>query len=235
MKKFVLVLVCVLILVIFIAFNYLLWEKENRDKDIENLKYINISSNSRINAYERDIKGLEGQIKLLEEKLTELEKGNKLLEEDKLQLEKKNTDYVRLVEHKNMVIDMLKGIVNIKDLEVPVRKWTEAVDAGKYEDAYNLLGKNILEQEGFRKFNDFAEKFKNSVKTVRIKDINLVTEGVAEGKEGDIIFKVVLEVDVTESESKANEFKKGSNERFFTVDFDDQRGSWLISDISDSL
>ena len=41
MKKFVLVLVCTLIILFFVGFNYLLWDRENKVEDIRTLENTN--------------------------------------------------------------------------------------------------------------------------------------------------------------------------------------------------
>jgi len=235
MKKLVLFLVSALIIFTFIALNYLIWEKENRDKDIENLKYINLNSNSRINAYERDIKNLEEQLKTLKAELSELENNNKLLEEDKLKLEKEVANYTELIEKKNGTIGALTQMVNIKELDAPVRKWIEAIDSGKYEEAYKIQSKELLEQQNIKNPDDFAQKFKNSVKSMKIKDIEFVTEKIPEDKMGNIIFNVAVDVEKTENNQENNVFRNGSNNLFFTVDYDVELKCWVISSISDSL
>jgi len=235
MKKLVLILVSALIIFTFIALNYLLWEKENRDKDIENLKYLNLSSNSRINAYERDIKNLEEQLKLLKEEMSKLEESNKLLEEDKLQLEKEIAHYSEVLDKRNVTIDALSRIANIKELEAPVRKWIEAIDAGEYIEAYKLQSKELMEKENIRNPDDLARKFKNSVSSMRIRDIKLVTEDIPENKVGNIIFNVEIDVEKKQNEQGNSAFINGSNNMYFTVDYNAEREYWVISDISNSL
>ena len=235
MKKLVLILVSALIIFTFIALNYLLWEKENRDKDIENLKYLNLSSNSRINAYERDIKNLEEQLKLLKEELSKLENDNKLLEEDKLQLEKEIAHYSDVLEKKNLTIDALAQIVDIKELEAPIRQWVEAIDAGAYDEAYKVQSKELAEKQNIRNPDDLAKKFKNSVNSMKIKDIKFVTEDIPENKAGNIIFNVEIDVEKKENEQGNSGFSNGSNDMFFTVDYNADRECWIISDISNSL
>ncbi|HHV99739.1 MAG TPA: hypothetical protein GXX36_09240 [Clostridiaceae bacterium] len=235
MKKLVLILVSALIIFTFIALNYLIWEKENMDKDIENLKYLNLNSNSRINAYERDIKNLEEQLKLLKEELSKQEENNKLLEEDKLQLEKEIAHYTEVLEQKNVTIDALARIVNIKELEVPIRKWVEAIDTGEYNEAYKLQSKKLIEKENMRNPDDLAKKYKNSVKSMKIKDIKFVTEEIPENKMGNIIFNVEIDVEKNQNVQGNSVFSNGSNSVFFTVDYDAERECWVISDISNSL
>ena len=235
MKKLVLILVSALIIFTFIALNYLIWEKENRDKDIENLKYINLNSSSRINAYEKEIKALEEQIKQLRAELDKLEENNKLLEEDKLQLKEEISYYADVLEKKSATIDALTRIVNTKDLEAPVRKWVEAIDTGEYDEAYKVQSKELLEKENIRNPDDIAQKFKNSVISMRIRDIEFFTEETSENNMGNIIFNVVIDVEKKENGSGHNVFSNGDNDMFFTVDYDAERECWVISNISESL
>ncbi len=235
MKKLVLFLISALFIFVFIALNYLIWEKENTEKDIENLKYLNLSSNSRINAYERDIKDLEEQIKMLRAELDELEKNNKLLEEDKLKLENEISYYTDVLEKKSATINALSRIADVKELEAPVRKWVDAINTGNFDEAYKLLSKELLQKENMRNPDDVAQKFKDFVNSIKMVDIKFISEEIPENKIGNIIFNAVIDVENKKDKSGNNLFINGSNNVFFTVDYDAERQCWVISDISNSL
>lgn len=88
MKKFILVMISALLMVVFIAFNYLLWDRENKEKNIETLENSNASNNASINALGREISMLEEKNKSLETQAGELEEQNKALADSKNQLER---------------------------------------------------------------------------------------------------------------------------------------------------
>lgn len=66
MKKLVLVFVSALLLAVFIAFNYLLWEREGREEKLQQLESNNASNNASMNTLNHEIKTLEDDNSKLE-------------------------------------------------------------------------------------------------------------------------------------------------------------------------
>ena len=236
MKKFVLVVFCAFILLIFIAFNYLLWDKGNRDRDIENLKYINVSSNTRISEYEREIKNLEDEITQLKANLGDVNNANKRLEDSKIQLEKDKAKYNEAIVQKNEVINILKQSADIKSLEVPISQWAESIDKSEYTAAYELQSEQMNSQYGNLSLTDFVNKYKGVIKSINVKSIKLCIDKVPYDKKCDIIFSVSLEVNLVEGMiDSENEFKDGLNNRYFFMNFDTKNSIWVISSISSTI
>lgn len=48
MKRFFLVMVCAILIAVFIAFNYLLWDRESKLAEIKNLESVNASYSANI-------------------------------------------------------------------------------------------------------------------------------------------------------------------------------------------
>jgi len=236
MKKLALVMVSALIIIVFIAFNYLLWENENKEKDIENLKYLNINSNSRINAFEREIKILEDEIKQLKSSLEIAEETNKNLLDEKARLEVETQKYDKLLENKIELINALKQQVDVKLLEAPVREWIDSLNKGDYETAYELLSRQIANQYGKLSFSEFKNNYENSIKEIKLESINLLTDDVSDDIKGSIVFDIVVNVIISDNANKNPDgFKEGQNRRFVTIDYDKGNKKWVITGISSSL
>jgi len=236
MKKLALVMVSALIIIVFIAFNYLLWENENKEKDIENLKYLNINSNSRINAFEREIKILEDEIKQLKSSLEIAEETNKNLLDEKARLEFETQKYDKLLENKIELINALKQQVDVKLLEAPVREWIDSLNKGDYETAYELLSRQIANQYGKLSFSEFKNNYENSIKEIKLESINLLTDDVSDDIKGSIVFDIVVNVIISDNANKNPDgFKEGQNRRFVTIDYDKGNKKWVITGISSSL
>lgn len=232
MKKFVLVMVCALLMVVFIALNYLLWDRENKERNILDLEYSNASNNASINALGREIKNLEDENQALKAKLAAMDDSYKLLQAHNNQLEQEKLKIFEALAHKSEIIDKLKQEVDPKTLEAPIRKWVESIDAGDYESAYNLQTKKMTEDSGILGLTDFKNVYRSSVKSVKLKSIKLNTGGTTDAKKGDIVFDVTLEVKKVEDGNNGRiQFNDGLNERFFTIDYDKGKNSWLISNI----
>jgi len=236
MKKLTLVMVSALIIIVFIAFNYLLWDSENKEKDIENLKYLNISNNSRINAYEREIKNLEDEIKQLKSSLEMTDEANKNLLDEKERLEVETEEYDRLLEKKIELINILKRQVDPQLLEAPVREWIESLNEGDYETAYELLSRQIENQYKELSLSEFKSNYENSIKEMKLESIKLLTENVSDDIKGSIVFDVIIDVVITDNADKIPDgLKEGQNRRFVTIDYDIENEKWVIAGISSSL
>jgi len=236
MKKLTLVMVSALIIIVFIAFNYLLWDSENKEKDIENLRYLNISNNSRINAYEREIKNLEDEIKQLKSSLEMADETNKNLLDEMQRLEVETEEYGRLLEEKIELINILKQQVDLQLLETPVREWIESLNKGDYETAYELLSRQIANQYRRLSFSEFKSNYENSIKEMKLESIKLLTDNVSDDIKGSIVFDIVINVIITDDAGEIPDgFKEGQNRRFVTIDYDRENEKWVIAGISSSL
>ena len=233
MKKFVLVMISALLMVVFIAFNYLLWDRENKEKNIETLENSNASNNASINALGREISMLEEKNKSLESQAGELEERNKALTDSKDQLARDNVENTRLIEQQAAVIDNLKRNVDIKLLEAPVKKWMEDLDTAKYDEAYKLQRSEFNAEAGFTGYLDFEAILKKEIKNIKYKSAELVVDGLPEVKKNSVVLKVSFDVKLAEDRGKPRlGFAEGHNERVFTLDYDAIEKDWYLSAMS---
>jgi septal ring factor EnvC (AmiA/AmiB activator) len=101
MKKLVLVVVWILLIAVFVVLNYLIWDRENRERDIKSLENLNASNNSSITALGREINNLETQKKRMEAEISYLEKTMADLEDANSKIAKENQKYLETIKHKN--------------------------------------------------------------------------------------------------------------------------------------
>ncbi|NSW89743.1 MAG: hypothetical protein HPY74_03500 [Firmicutes bacterium] len=236
MKKFVLIMFFSLVIVVFVGFNYLLWERENREKDIKNLQDINASNSITINALNRQLENMENTLKLRNDNINKLDEENSLLKKD---LEQLNQDYLKAnktITHKNEVINYLYKNVQPGLVETPIKKWAEYINAGDYESAYRTW--YIGKEDEKESLTDFTNKYKDKIKSVKIKSIDLYTQGIEkqpEGdilQEGDIFFVVELDVKLAEGDGKSNMlFVEGVNKKIFALQYNTKEKKWHISSI----
>jgi cell division protein FtsB len=237
MKKLALVMICTLLIVVFIAFNYLLWDRENKEKDIENLERLRTSSSTSIDTLGRKIKELEDENNFLKDRMNELETSNRLLEHEKKRLGQDKTDIGNILDRKLEIIDVLKQHADLKPLEEIAVKWVEDIDQGDYTTAYELMQKQPSNPDGFSDVDNFTASYKNTVKNIKIISLELCTEGIPDNKRGNIIFKADLEVQLVNQRNSAPkvQFNEGVNEVFFIFDYDKKTGQWMIANISPTL
>lgn len=229
MKKLVLVLVCALVMTVFIAFNYLLWDRENRIKSFE---YLNFSKKASIDALNTDIKELDNINKQLKKRIGELEENNKIMQEKNSQLvEEKLRAEVGLA-YKDQLIDKLLPQVNLKVFEGVIGKWVQSLNEGAYEEAYELM----LEQPAGKKealsLEDFTKGYKDIVNSINLKSVKLEPVNNGSDKKGDIVLRAELEAKIAEDGNSVKGYLiDGLNEACFIFDYSKDKDQWYILDI----
>lgn len=236
MKKLVLVMVSALIIIMFIAFNYILWDSQNKEKDIENLKYLNINNNSRISAFERDIKALEDEVKQYKRQIDIVDTENKKLKEDKLKLENERLELMVLYEHKLELINILKKNTDLTAIEEPIKNWVEAIYDKDYDTAYNLLKAQRANQYEPPTLEEFKNNYKATIKEISLKSIKHVIEDIPNDLKGTFVLETTIVTNMNEIEEKnIDGFEEGENKRFILVDYEREGGNWVITGISNTL
>ncbi|MCX8130787.1 MAG: hypothetical protein N3I35_11885 [Clostridia bacterium] len=229
MKKLVLILVCAMLMTVFVAFNYLLWDKEQNTKSIKTLEVKNDNKDATIDALGRDIKNLEyanrdlnSKVKVLENNYNELQKKNDEMQQDYLKSR-------QLIESKDAIISVFKEQVDMKPLEAVIKKWVESIDRGQYETAYKLEYRHYKNSGEVIGLNEYSDNYKKAIKSIKIKSVKLEDEEAESEREG-ITFIAVLDVKKNEDAS-GTIFTDGINEKVFSVIYDKEKGGWIIADI----
>jgi len=232
MKKFILVMVCTLLMTLLIAFNYLLWDRENKKKDIEDLEQSNVSNSVSINALGRNIKQLEDENRALNEKIELMEGNIKELDENISTLESEKNRLIRILEQKNTAINKLKEEVDLSILEAAVRKWVQAINSGDYETVYSLQTAGMNQSSGFFKVTDLENSYKNSIQSIKLKSIKFDMEEIPVETPGGICFFVTLDVKKSgNADARKIQLEEGINEKLIAVDYDKEKNTWMISGI----
>lgn len=229
MKRFVLIVVCILFLTVFATLDYMLWDRDNKIKSYESLNY---SKNVSIDALGEKIKSLDDANKQLKNNVSQLEQDNKRLSDKNNQLAEDKLKSDTAIDYRNDVISMLKQAIDPQPFEAIIKKWADSIDKGQYQVAYGLQSRDSLSKDGLLDLNDFTLSYKNTVKSMKVKSITLNTEGIPFKKKGDIVFKVVL--DVKKVGNSYSLFNDGSNEVYFTMDLNELRNGWAIVAISNT-
>ncbi len=230
LKNLVLVMVFVLIIMVFIAFNYLLWDREN-------FQEINLSKTAAIDAFSKQLKNLEERNKLLESDISSLNDeiedlvNNKEYLSKQLELKDKEIEPILLeIDEKEQFINILKQQIDISPIKDIVKDWVNKISTGDLEGAYNL---HLFQdtEDGSKSIEKFAADYKDVIKSIEIKSIDLVLEkSTMNDVENCIALKVVL--NVNKSDEFKGQFYNGINTRYFIFDYDIENGIWHIKDIS---
>lgn len=230
MKNLVLIMVFVLIITVFIAFNYLLWDRENFED-------INASKNAAIDAFSVQIKNLEERNKILnnnvdnlQEDINELKVQNELLTKSVENKDGKINTLTNELKNKDQFIQVLKQQIDLIPLKNVINEWAEEINNGNYEAAYEKQYRKEKEDNKIT-VEEFAAVYKDIIKSITVKSIELMIKGPSINKvDNCIVLKVVL--DIKKIEEKKGQYYDGVNIRYFIMNFNEDTNSWNIKDIS---
>lgn len=247
MKKFALVMFFSMIIATFVGFNYLLWERENREKDIKSLQNISTSNSITINALNRQLENTENTLKSQNDNINKLSDENASLKEDLKSLNQDNNKINETINRKNEIIDFLYS--NQSELiTVPIIEWAEHINSEDFESAYLTL---YASKESDKKyFIEFLNQYENTVKGIEVESVeyysnssyefdgenveNLLDESLI--FEGDLFFLVKLNVNLIQDNAKNSElFVEGDNDRIFGLVYDIEEEKWYIGNIFKTL
>ena len=231
MKKLVLVMVFVLLTAVFIAFNYLLWDRESREADLKDLAYQNANYKTDISAKTREIESLGKQIDNLENKIAQLESDKDQLALDKNGLAEQKNSVDAALRDKINYINTIKQFVDIKVLSEPLTLWADALNQGKYEDAYELEYAAVPSAERTVTLSEYTDEMQKTVKKIEINEVKL--DKLRGSSEGEIFLEVRLTVKLAEGADKNNSrFSEGLNEKYVKIDYSVQEKAFMISSMS---
>jgi Mg2+ and Co2+ transporter CorA len=233
MKKFVLILVSGLILTIFVLFNYFLWVRgEEVDRYKEQVQSLKEDQAINKNAREIDYDNFMSQLSQKNDMIEGLTKQINTLKESTSKTEQEKQAQSESIEERNRVIQKLLLQSNLAPLEDVVKKWTESIDDGKYEEAFKLQYPRLVTQEDAKKLNDFIANFKNIIQSFKLKSIKLYSGELPSALKGNIILETQIEVKRA-PETIKGDFSEGINKRYFKMSI--YENNWIISEITEFL
>ncbi len=231
MKKLILIMVFMLLTALFIAFNYLLWDRESREKELKNLEYANASNNASISAQKREISSLEEENGNLNEKIEQLQNERNQLIEDKAAIASERDQSNTALQEKINFINTLKQYADIKTLSEPLTKWAEALNQGKYEEAYVLEYAGALQQNNAVSLDEYTNEMKNTVKKIEITEVKL--DKLRGAGNGEIYLEARLNVKLAEGADKASpRFTEGINVKYIKLDYSYEKRTFIITSIN---
>ncbi|MCX7745287.1 MAG: hypothetical protein N2645_00125 [Clostridia bacterium] len=227
MKKLVLIFVCVFLMTIFIALNYLLWDRENKSE-----LYANKSAD--IDMLKMDIRNYQVTNQELKMEIERLKSANEYLSSQNATVLQDRKQSELTIQRREKLINKLKQGLNIKSFEDLVKKWADNINKGDHIALYSMLYDESSTRREVTGLYDFINDYKNSVKSVSIKSVDFVKDKNVTPKIGEIILKVNLNIEKPEK-ATGTLFNEGANTRYFIIAFNEQKISWYISEITDTL
>ena len=231
MKKLILGMFFVLLTALFIAFNYLLWDKESRENEFKRLENVNASNVASINAHKREIDSLVEENSKLSDEIERLENEREQLIQDKLVLAEERDKSGQSVQEKVSFINVLKQYVSLEDLSEPIRKWADALNQGKYDEAYAYEYAAVAEENRTVSPARYAEEMKDTIRKVEISEVKL--DKLRGSGNGDIILEVRLNIKLADDTGTVSQrYSEGVNDRYIKIQYDYSTKTFIIAAIS---
>ena len=231
MKKLILVMVFVLLTALFIAFNYLLWERESRENELKNLEYVNAGNAASISAQKREIDNLNVENRNQRNNIEQLEKEKDQLIQDKASLTAEKDKASTALQEKINFVNTLKQYADIKALSDPVVKWAEALNQGKYEEAYAIEYAGTLMKDRKLTLTAYSEEMKNMIRKIEIGEAKL--DKLRGSSNGDIFLEVRLNVKLAEGANASSaRFIEGVNDIYVKIEYSNEDKAFIISAIN---
>lgn len=228
MKKLFLILVCSILMTIFIAFNYLLLDREKNNKNIENLKYNNESQSVSIDVLGNEIKNSKDRISELNRKISELEQNNLNLQNQVQDLQNNLLLKEAELTERSQLVDKIKKELDQKPFISLIKKYVESLDNGDFKAAYELYSKDANGKEiQLNEYNSILE----AIKSMKINSVKMKSDSEDGKDSGQISFEVSLDVKLKEN-AKSISYNEGENERLFTFGYNKLPDQWVIISIS---
>lgn len=232
MKKLVLVMVCTMLLAMFIAFNYLLWDRQNKMQDIKDLESSKASKNASINVLAKEVDRLEEENKKFIDSIKMIENGKKLMQEDNDELQKQNRQQTENITAKANTIDALLELTDTTSMQLLIKNWFEALESKNYKAAYTIFPRNF-NNNLVESLDIFKKSWEQDFKDVKLKSIRLIQKDQkSEDEIGSIIFLVSFDTKLSETVDPTSlKIREGNNYKLIVIDYNSVNNIWFLKDI----
>lgn len=233
MKKLILVMVFVLLTALFIAFNYLLLERENRENDIKSLEFANANNTANINAQKREIESLNEENRKQRERIDQLVTEKDQLNQENVSLNSEKENINETLQERINFINTLKQYADIKVLSEPVTKWVEALNQGKYEEAYALEFTAVPLKDRKVTLAAYSENAKNTIRKIELTEVKV--DKLRGSGNGDIYLEVRLGVKLVEGANASTaRFSEGENSIYVKIGYSNEDKVFIITGITNA-
>jgi hypothetical protein len=231
MKKFGTVLVFVLLAVLIVGFNYLIWDRDSKVKEIESLRDLTADRNISLRERLDEIRKLEEELDSLQVALNRLQNENENLQEDLKNARLEEFNMNKLLSNRNDIINILKKYADTDLFASPVNEWISLMSAGDYEKAYEIQFASGINDEEQLKRDEYIKDLKAGIESITLTHISLDdTRGADEGYVyliGDLNIVASSEPALTSAG-----YKNGINKLSFRIDYDSRTEKFVIGEIA---
>jgi cell division protein FtsB len=233
LKKFLIIMISLLILFTFLMLNYLLWDKENLMEQRENdkiqqdwLRGQNRTLQSTVEELEQTVNSLENENKNLSNRVSYLEEQ---LRQANMQIKKNQEE----IEKRNEALYDFKTLFR-EDIETVLENWLDSVNSNKYDQSTEYIDSRTRLWGKYYETEQYLEHIK-LIQAITLTEHNDQESFIILNKDTEP-YEVQAEVHakVSLDDSGKNLFgnlKNGNNILIFTFKYDPESSKWVIREI----
>ncbi|AGC69258.1 hypothetical protein Cst_c22980 [Thermoclostridium stercorarium subsp. stercorarium DSM 8532] len=229
MKRFVAIVTSLFIIFVFIALNYLLWDreslvnlKESNQASIDALSRINMNLSEENSKLTRQIEEMRAQIEELNEKITELENAN--------------SEQQNVINEMNQFIVNLKSHINPEPIISEAYEWINSLSEKNFDKAlpkFSALCTFWGNNWSPRMFANYIVHNVNYIRPVLDTDTSKPLIEIIPYQTPDFNVKAVIKVEVDLNEKGITEYlKDGLNIIELDFTYNDRLEQWIITSVT---
>jgi cell division protein FtsB len=228
MKRFIVIITSLLIIFVFVALNYLIWDRESlvalsesNQSSIDTLTRLNMTLNQEKNRLEQQIEELNKQIEELNEKIKNIESDVR--------------DKQLISDEKTRFIQTLKSHIDLTPLKKTMLNWVNSLSEKNYTEAYLEGGTDCSFWGNYWTMRIFSDYFEQNVDKMQVavdEETGLAKIEVVPIKTPDWEMSVYIHVNVTLADDGIEDYlKQGANVLHLTCTYDERLEQWMITSV----
>jgi cell division protein FtsB len=230
MKKLVMFLVFILLMTFIVAFNYLLWDRDTKIKELSSLEGQSASKTISMDAQKREIDRLSEENEVLKRSVSALESDKKVIIEEMNKVINDKAEAYLDLEGKIASINILKKTAYPEEMITPVREWVKAVNEGNYKLAYDLEYGGLVIESDAMSIQEFTSRLETYVKNIDFKSYEIDPKKGLE--DGDVYLRVLLGVTLKPKvEEYKSPYKPGNNDVTVHIGYNPDTKSFYIDEM----
>jgi len=239
MKKAAVITVSAILFIVLLGVNYLLWDNSSKQEDIKELETQEETKQQSLDRVLNDYWNERNRNTELQAEMADLQKIIIDKDNEINQLTTEKLDIYTIVGIKNTIIRQLKKNVDASIYKSIVEEWVDDINSKDYFSAYSSHNeKDIFNGRTDIQFTRYGEMFLN----IEFMEVNEFEVRLIDGEDAldedaknrivfDALFNIELIKDTEGFPVSDPIFKNGINHFKVTMEYNQERGKWIIWEI----
>jgi len=193
-KKIVLTVFFSVFICVFVAFNYLLIQKENTEIDTRELEQEMTAKSATISSQVDKINDLERRAAEMYEQIGSLREGGEEKDAVIFTLEEDAARREELLGNREDLINKLKQGLDVMQVGKQAYEWVSYINNKEYDMAYARFNRAIDSAYVSLILSEFRAYYERQIAMVEVRTIDVMTRGIPEHIDNDLVIAVVVDL-----------------------------------------